>query len=75
MKNNKKTIGTGGIFSKCKDPEKPRQWYAENPGLITTEYGSVFKFHNADNLNNKIFCNGAHFRKRQNILNPFRRNS
>lgn len=44
----KKVTGVGGIFFKCADPEKMRNWYSENLGLVTNEYGSLFEFRNAE---------------------------
>lgn len=44
----KKVTGIGGIFFKCQDPEKMRNWYSQNLGLVTNEYGSLFEFRNAD---------------------------
>jgi predicted enzyme related to lactoylglutathione lyase len=44
----KKVTGIGGIFFKCADPEKMRNWYSQNLGLITNEYGSLFEFRNSD---------------------------
>lgn len=29
----KKVTGIGGIFFKCKDPEKMKEWYKTNLGL------------------------------------------
>lgn len=45
---NKKVTGIGGIFFKCNDPDKMKDWYAENLGLVTNEYGSVFEFRSTD---------------------------
>lgn len=42
-----KVTGVGGIFFKTKDTQKVKDWYAENLGLATTEYGSSFEFRNA----------------------------
>lgn len=44
----KKVTGIGGIFFKCADPEKMRNWYSKNLGLVTNEYGSLFEFRNID---------------------------
>lgn len=44
----KKVTGIGGIFFKCQDPEKMRNWYSQNLGLVTNEYGSLFEFRNSD---------------------------
>jgi predicted enzyme related to lactoylglutathione lyase len=46
----KKVTGIGGIFFKCKDPKKMREWYQKNLGLITNEYGATFEWYEgADN--------------------------
>ncbi len=50
----KKVTGIGGIFFKCDDPAKMRDWYSKNLGLNTNEYGSMFEFrnkHNPDEIN------------------------
>lgn len=39
-----RVTGIGGIFFKSNDPEKSRQWYNKNLGLVTNEYGSLFEF-------------------------------
>ena len=38
----KKVTGIGGIFFKCKDPKKVREWYQMHLGLNTNQYGAVF---------------------------------
>jgi hypothetical protein len=35
----KKVTGVGGIFFKCKDPNKMKEWYHTHLGLNTNEYG------------------------------------
>lgn len=46
----KRVTGIGGIFFKCKDPKKMREWYESHLGLATNEYGSVFEWYQgADN--------------------------
>lgn len=47
MENEPKVTGVGGIFFKCKDPEKTKEWYKNKLGLATTQYGSSFEFRNA----------------------------
>lgn len=44
----KKVTGIGGIFFKCKDPEKVKAWYAKNLGLVVDAYGSSFESRNAN---------------------------
>jgi predicted enzyme related to lactoylglutathione lyase len=40
----KKVTGIGGIFFKCKDPEKVRQWYNTHLGLDAGPYGMQFEW-------------------------------
>ena len=47
-KKNKRVTGIGGVFFKCKEPDKMRSWYNENLGLVTNEYGSLFEFRKTD---------------------------
>lgn len=42
-----KVTGIGGIFFFTDDPETTKEWYAENLGLETNEWGSSFEFRNA----------------------------
>ncbi|MBN2172512.1 MAG: VOC family protein [Bacteroidales bacterium] len=48
MSDNKpKVTGIGGIFFFSDNPEQTREWYKNNLGLATNEYGSSFEFRNA----------------------------
>ncbi len=38
----KKVTGIGGIFFKCKDPKKVKEWYQPHVGLNFNQYGTVF---------------------------------
>jgi len=40
----KKVTGIGGIFFKCKDPQKIRDWYSKNLGIQSDEYGASFEW-------------------------------
>jgi predicted enzyme related to lactoylglutathione lyase len=45
----KRATGIGGIFFKCKDPKKVKEWYNLHLGLNTDEYGTNFEwFQGAD---------------------------
>lgn len=39
-----KITGIGGVFFKCADPKATRQWYSDNFGMKTDEYGASFCF-------------------------------
>jgi predicted enzyme related to lactoylglutathione lyase len=43
----KKVTGIGGIFFKCKDPKKMKEWYQTHLGLNTNEYGATFEWKEA----------------------------
>ena len=38
----KKVTGLGGIFFKCKDPDKMKDWYKTHLGVNTSPYGAKF---------------------------------
>lgn len=40
----KKVTGIGGIFFKCKDPNKIKEWYKIHLGLDTNDYGANFEW-------------------------------
>jgi predicted enzyme related to lactoylglutathione lyase len=40
----KKVTGIGGIFFKCEDPQKMKDWYAQHLGLQTDQYGTNFEW-------------------------------
>lgn len=39
-----KVTGIGGIFFKSKNPLNTKEWYSKNLGLVTDDYGTMFKF-------------------------------
>lgn len=44
----KKATAIGGIFFKCKDPEKIKEWYSKHLGLQTDQYGTTFEWRQSD---------------------------
>ena len=44
----KKVTSIGGIFFKCKDPNKMKEWYKTHLGLNTNEYGVTFEWRQAE---------------------------
>lgn len=51
----KKVTGIGGVFFKCKDPDQMREWYGQNLGLVTNEYGSLFEFRSSNTPHKKEY--------------------
>jgi len=44
QKKMKRVTGIGGIFFKCKDPKKMKEWYKTHLGLNTNDYGATFEW-------------------------------
>jgi len=42
LNNMKRVTGIGGIFFKCQDPEKIKEWYKTHLGLDIDRYGAKF---------------------------------
>lgn len=40
----KKVTGIGGVFLKCEDTQKMKDWYAKNLGIESGEYGAGFEW-------------------------------
>src|SRR5574338_1438643 len=43
--NMKKVTGIGGIFFKCKDPNKMKEWYKTHLGIDAGPYGASFEWY------------------------------
>ena len=72
--NNQPTIrkvtGIGGIFFKCKDPGKMREWYKTNLGLNTNQYGAVFEWHQGADSTKKGFTQWSPFNEKTTYFEP-----
>lgn len=66
----KKVTGIGGIFFKCQDPDKIREWYKTHLGMHTNEYGAVFEWRKSDNPENKGFSQWSPFKEDTNYFEP-----
>jgi predicted enzyme related to lactoylglutathione lyase len=40
----KRVTGIGGVFFKCKDPEKVKEWYKKHLGIPSDQYGGMFQW-------------------------------
>lgn len=49
----KKVTGLGGVFFKCDDPKAMNDWYTNNLGIATSEYGATFEWRHADDPSKK----------------------
>ncbi len=66
----KKVTGIGGIFFKCKDPKKLREWYKNNLGLETNAYGSVFEWRQGADTTKKGFTQWSPFKETTKYFEP-----
>jgi predicted enzyme related to lactoylglutathione lyase len=49
----KKVTGIGGVFFKCKDPNKVREWYKTHLGIEAGQYGASFEWRQAGDPDKK----------------------
>ena len=68
--SRKKVTGVGGIFFKCKDTEKMKDWYNQNLGLVTNEYGSLFEARQSDNPDEKAYLQWSPFPENTDYFKP-----
>jgi predicted enzyme related to lactoylglutathione lyase len=66
----KKVTGIGGIFFKCKDPGKLKEWYKTNLGLNTNQYGVVFEWYQGSDSTKKGFTQWGPFKETTKYFEP-----
>ena len=66
----KKVTGIGGIFFKCKDPGKMKEWYRIHLGLHTNQYGTVFEWWQGADSSKKGFTQWSPFKETTTYFEP-----
>ena len=66
----KRVTSIGGIFFKCKDPKQMREWYQTHLGLITSQYGAVFEWHQGADSTKKGFTQWSPFKETTKYFEP-----
>ena len=66
----KKVTSIGGIFFKCKDPKKVREWYMNHLGLQTNNYGTVFEWYQGADSTKKGFTQWSPFKEATKYFEP-----
>jgi len=66
----KRVTGIGGIFFKCKDPEKFKQWYKTHLGLDTTQYGTKFEWGEGEDSTKKGYTLWSPFSDKTKYFEP-----
>jgi catechol 2,3-dioxygenase-like lactoylglutathione lyase family enzyme len=70
QQNIKKVTGIGGIFFKCKDPARVRDWYKTHLGLNTNQYGAVFEWRQGEDSTKKGFTTWSPFNEKTKYFEP-----
>lgn len=69
-KKQKKVTGIGGIFFKCEEPDKMKEWYGKNLGMITNEYGALFEFRKSEKPSEKGYLQWSPFADDTDYFEP-----
>ena len=65
-----KVTGIGGIFFKSNEPQKMKEWYNKNLGIVSDEYGSLFSFLNPVDSNVVNFLQWSPFLDSTDYFSP-----
>jgi len=68
-----RVTGIGGIFFFSDNPEKTKEWYNNNLGLKTNQYGSVFEFRDANNPDQINYLQWSPFKTGNKYFAPSKR--
>ena len=66
----KKVTGIGGVFFKCKDPEKVKEWYSKHLGLAMDQYGTSFEWRQGDDPKKYGFTQWSAFSDSTDYFEP-----
>jgi predicted enzyme related to lactoylglutathione lyase len=69
-KGQARATGIGGIFFKCKDPKKVREWYHAHLGLNSNQYGAVFEWRQGADTTKKGFTQWSTFSEKTKYFQP-----
>lgn len=71
-KTMKKVTAIGGVFFKCKDPDKMKDWYKTHLGLNTDQWGTNFEWRHSEDATKKGFTQWSPFgEKSKHFEQPF----
>lgn len=66
----KKVTGIGGVFFKCKDPDRLKEWYKTHLGLDTDKYGTTFEWRQGADATRKGFTQWSPFSEKTKYFEP-----
>lgn len=65
-----RVTGIGGIFFKCRDTEKTKEWYKNHLGLDTDAYGTCFEWRQGADPSKKGFTQWSPFHNDTDEFDP-----
>jgi len=66
----KKVTGIGGIFFKCRNPQKLKEWYSKNLGLQMDKYGTTFEWRTGADSTKKGYTQWSAFKETTKYFEP-----
>lgn len=66
----KRVTGIGGIFFKCEDPAKLKEWYNKHLGLNTDQYGTSFEWRQGADTTKLGFTQWSPFNAKTKYFEP-----
>jgi len=66
----KRVTSIGGIFFKCKNPDKIKEWYSKHLGFNTDQYGTTFQWRRADDSIKKGYTVWSPFTESTEYFDP-----
>jgi len=66
----KRVTSLGGIFFKCKDQDKVKEWYSNHLGFNTDQYGTTFEWRQSDDQTKKGFTVWSPFNETTKYFEP-----
>lgn len=69
-KQMKKVTGIGGIFFKCNDAGKMKEWYQRHLGLNTNQFGAVFEWYQGADSTKKGYTTWGTFNSKTKYFEP-----
>jgi predicted enzyme related to lactoylglutathione lyase len=66
----KRVTGIGGIFFKCKEPKKVKEWYSTHLGMNMDQYGTVFEWYTGADSTKKGATQWSAFSEKTKYFEP-----
>jgi predicted enzyme related to lactoylglutathione lyase len=66
----KRVTSLGGIFFKCKNPDKIKEWYSKHLGFDVDKYGTTFEWRKSDDKDKKGYTVWSPFKEDTKYFEP-----